>query len=272
MSAITITWASTSWSKKDLGGHFMLVDLVAACYDTLQLITHVCWSSTWHQDVWIPGTGTGQVPSQLLLCTWSTWNLPVRNWHQHLCTNWDFFECAKFLKLAPTSFQKWNFLNLPSFQGWHQYCFHQLKLFDSAKFSKLAPALSWQLAPLGIPTGSCLHLPDCRQLPRHYSHFAATLCYCAQYFCDILCSISALLRAVFCSIGSSVHYVGAHQLWPALSLCTMWSWQLLKLADVNMLSFIYNQFTMFLRLCFGLKVCCGYHILMKREKAWRDQD
>ena len=73
------------------------------------------------------------------------------------------FESAKFSRMAPI-------------------LFHQLKLFDSAKFSKLAPALSWQLAPLGIPTGSCLHLPDCRQLPRHYSHFAATQCYCAQYF------------------------------------------------------------------------------------------
>ena len=175
-----------------------------------------------------------------------------------------------------------------------------MKLFESAKFSKLAPARSWQLAPLGIPTGSCLHLPDCRQLPRHYSHFAATQCYCAQYFCDILCSISALQCAVFlrynvpyfcvtmCRI-SALHRAAflsycAQYFARSAPLCITWvsinygllcpcaqcdrgscrswpMWICWALFTINSRCF-----------CVCVKMCCGYRILMKREKAWRDRD
>ena len=104
-----------------------------------------------------------------------------------------------FSKLAPSSFSSTENFWIREVSTVGTNVLSKMKLFESAKFSKLAPARSWQLAPLGIPTGSCLHLPDCRQLPRHYSHFAATQCYCAQYFSDILCSISALKCSAFLS-------------------------------------------------------------------------
>ena len=171
------------------------------------------------------------------------------------------FESAKFSRMAPILFS-------PTETFW--FC----QIFKVGTSSKLAVGSSWhshwQLPPPAwLPPIAATLLAFCRDSVLLRAVF---LWHIVQYFCVTMCCISALLRAVFCSIGSSVHYVGAHQLWPALSLCTMWSWQLLKLADVNMLSFIYNQFTMFLCLCFGLKMCCGYRILMKREKAWRDQD
>ena len=166
------------------------------------------------------------------------------------------FESAKFSKLAPTFF-------------------HQLNFFESAKFSKLAPALSWQLAPLGIPTGSCLHLPDCRQLPRHYSHFAATQCYCAQYFCILLCSISALQCAAFLSYCAQYFARSA-------PLCITWvrinygllcpcaqcdrgsCWSSGRCEYVE-LYFIYNQFTMFL--CLPQDVLWLSHFIMKRPEG-----
>ena len=194
------------------------------------------------------------------------------------------FESAKFSRMAPILFS-------PTETFW--FC----QIFKVGTSSKLAVGSSWhshwQLPPPAwLPPIAATLLAFCRDsvllravfLWHIVQYFCVTMCcisallravflfYVVQYFCVASCRISELLRAVFCSIGSSVHYVGAHQLWPALSLCTMWSWQLLKLADVDMLSFIYNQFKMFLRLCVGLKVCFGCRILMKREKAWRDQD
>ena len=156
-----------------------------------------------------------------------------------------------------------------------------MKLFESAKFSKLAPARSWQLAPLGIPTGSCLHLPDCRQLPRHYSHFAATQCYCAQYFCVLLLSISALQCAVF--LRFCVQYFARSAplciTWVSINyglLCpcaqcargSCWSSGWCEYVEL----YLQSIHDVFVFVCWPQGVLWLSHFIMKREKAWRDQD
>ena len=82
--------------------------------------------------------------------------------------------------------------------------------------------LAVALAPLGILSGSCLHLPDCRQLARHYAHFAGA---------DSALRCAAALRA-FCSIGCALP--GEHQLCAVASfvLVQQWEPQLLR-AKVN---------------------------------------
>ena len=84
------------------------------------------------------------------------------------------------------------------------------------------PGLAVALAPLGILSGSCLHLPDCRQLARHYAHFAGA---------DSALRCAAALRA-FCSIGCALP--GEHQLCAVASfvLVQQWEPQLLR-AKVN---------------------------------------